>query len=200
MNAFLVSLAEHGLTPSTQAARMTFAAAPEAMQGAVAAGILGCGSVILGSAERAGHFICNGINVAQDDDLDLFEAASAMIRKLREANESIPGLGHPLHKPVDPRAVRLLELADERGASGKHVRFLNAMENAAKQIFNKPLPINLNGAVPAIALDIGFPISAFKGISILCRTAGLIGHLVEEMEHPKGFYMAHRGANSITNE
>src|SRR5688572_17710086 len=57
LDATLVAIAEHGLVPSVQASRMTYAAAPEALQGAVAAGLLGCGSVILGAAQDAGRLL-----------------------------------------------------------------------------------------------------------------------------------------------
>jgi citrate synthase len=197
VDAFLVGLSEHGLTPSAQAARMTLAAAPEALQGAVAAGILGCGSVILGSAEIAGQFIADGVARANAEGRADVDVATEMIGDLRARKQTVPGFGHPIHRPVDPRAVRLLQLADERGVAGRHVAFLNAMQEASDAVLGKHLVMNLNGAIPAVALDVGFPMSALKGISILSRTAGLIGHLVEEQARPLGFLMAHHGAKPV---
>ena len=101
-----MAIAEHGLVPSVQAARMTYAAGPEAMQGAVAAGILGCGSVILGSAEQAGRFLAkiyeSGGSAA---------AAKALAQEYRAAKTPFPGYGHPLHTDQDPRAGRLVTVA-----------------------------------------------------------------------------------------
>jgi len=192
LNALLVALAEHGLTPSAQAARMTLQAGPDAMQGAVAAGILGCGSVILGSAESAGQFQAEGVKRVLAGE-DRATVAREMVQGLRDAKKFLPGFGHPIHKPVDPRAVRILELADERGAAGEHVAFLKACAEVADEIYGRPMVMNLNGPLPAVLLDLDFPPAALKGISILCRTAGLIGHCVEELERPIGFRLAHLG-------
>ena len=196
LDAVLVSLSEHGLTPSAQAARMTYAAAPEALQGAVAAGILGCGSVILGSAEVAADFLATGVARISGGE-DMAAVAHDMVAANRAAKRPLPGFGHPIHTPVDPRAVRLLQLAQERGVAGPHVAFLGAVAQAADAVYPRHLPMNANGAIPAVALDIDFPMAAIKGISILARTAGLIGHLAEESERPTGFYMASQGAAAI---
>lgn len=192
LDAMLVALAEHGLTPSAQAARMTLQAGPDAMQGAVAAGILGCGSVILGSAESCGRFLSQGVaRVRAGETND--EVAHAMVQGLRDQKKFLPGFGHPLHRPVDPRAVKLLALADEKGAAGDHVAFLKAVAGVADDIYGRQMVMNVNGPLPAILLDLDFPEAALKGISILCRTAGLIGHCVEELERPIGFRLAHLG-------
>jgi len=192
LNAMLVALAEHGLTPSAQAARMTLQAGPDAMQGAVAAGILGCGSVILGSAETAGQFIGEGVRRVRAGE-DRAAVAREMVEGLRGDKQFLPGFGHPLHKPIDPRAKKMLELADARDAAGEHVAFLRAVAAIADEVYGRPMVMNLNAPLPAILLDLDFPPAALKGISILCRTAGLIGHCVEELERPIGFRLAHLG-------
>jgi citrate synthase len=120
-----------------------------------------------------------------------------MVAANRAEKRPLPGFGHPIHTPVDPRAVRLLQLAEERGVAGPHVAFLGAVVQAADAVYPRHLPMNVNGAIPAVALDIDFPMAAIKGISILARTAGLIGHLAEESERPTGFYMASQGAAAI---
>src|SRR5690606_31645254 len=119
-DAMLVALAEHGLVPSVIAARMTYAAAPEAFQGAVAAGLLGCGSVVLGSAQAAGNFLSDIVERAGESG-DLHGAAAAAIRDARSRGEPIPGFGHPQHSGGDPRANLLLRLAHEHGVKGSHV-------------------------------------------------------------------------------
>lgn len=194
-DAVLVAIAEHGLVPSVVAARMTFAAAPEAFQGAVAAGLLGCGSVVLGSAEVCGQFLADC--VAATGEGTPADAALRGVRALRAERKAIPGMGHPQHSEGDPRARRLLDLAAEEGLSGKHVAMLLAVCDVLPQALGRPLPINVNGAIPAVMLDAGFPLAALKGISLLARTAGLIGHLQEESERPIGFILSSAAAKAI---
>ncbi len=193
-DAVLAAIAEHGLVPSVVAARMTYAAAPEAFQGAVAAGLLGCGSVVLGSAEVAGKFLAE--IVADDDDVDA--AAERAVRRLRETKTPFPGFGHPLHADGDPRANKLLQMAREENAAGAHIRALEAVKKAIPEVIGRPLPVNVNGAIPAVMLDVGFPLGALKGISLLARTASLIGHLQEETERPIGFVLSGKAAEAIT--
>jgi citrate synthase len=188
-DAVLTAIAEHGLVPSVVAARMTYAAAPEAFQGAVAAGLLGCGSVVLGSAELAGRFLAALIASGEPPEV--------AIARLRAEKKAIPGFGHPLHAGGDPRANLLLQLAAEKGAAGDHVAMLRAVEAAIPGVLGRTLPININGAIPAVMLDIGFPLEALKGLSLLARTASLIGHLQEESQRPIGFILSGEAAAAI---
>jgi citrate synthase len=196
LDATLVAIAEHGLVPSVVASRMTLAAAPEALQGAVAAGILGCGSVVLGSAEAAGRFFAE---IAQHvgGGLGVEQAATEVIGEYRLGSRAIPGYGHPLHKGFDPRARRLFQVAAEAGSSGRHVEIAHAVEKLLPQLVGKPLAINVSGAIPAVLLDAGYPLLALKGVPLLARTAGLIGHLLEEQQRPIGFVMSHAAAQAI---
>jgi citrate synthase len=198
LNAVLCSLAEHGLVPSVVAARMTYAAAPEAMQGAVAAGLLGCGSVILGSAEAAGKFFAECVADQRETGDTPHAVAVRNIQRLRQTTKAIPGFGHPQHSGGDPRANLLLRLADERGVSSEHVAMMRALQAALPETIGRALPVNVNGPIPAIMLDLGFPLAALKGIGLLCRTAGLIGHLTEEAERPIGFILSGKAAEAIT--
>jgi citrate synthase len=195
-DAVLVAIAEHGLVPSVVAARMTYAAAPEAFQGAVAAGLLGCGTVVLGSAEVCGRFLAEC--VADADAASPADAALRGVRALRAERKPIPGFGHPQHSEGDPRALLLLELAREKGVAGKHVAMLHAIREALPEAIGRPLPINVNGAIPAVMLDAGFPLAALKGISLLARAGGLIGHLQEESERPIGFILSGAAAKAIS--
>lgn len=197
LNAVLCALAEHGLVPSVVAARMTLAAAPEAMQGAVAAGILGCGSVVLGSAEVAGRFYAQCVADQRDSGDAADVVAKRQITALRQTTKAIPGFGHPQHSEGDPRANLLLKLADERGVSGEHVAMMRALQAALPETIGRALPVNVNGPIPAIMLDLGWPVAALKGIGLLCRTAGLIGHLTEEVDRPIGFVMSGAAAEAI---
>lgn len=197
LDATLVAIAEHGLVPSVQASRMTLAAAPEALQGAVAAGILGCGSVVLGSSEAAGRFFAQ-ISVAVREGATVEAAARKVIGEYRAARRAIPGYGHPLHKGYDPRARRLFQIAAQLGTAGVHTEIAHAVEQLVPELVGRNLAINVSGAIPAVLLDTGFPLLALKGIPILARTAGLIAHLLEEQQRSIGFVISHAGAGAIS--
>jgi citrate synthase len=195
LDATLVAIAEHGLVPSAQVSRMTLAAAPEALQGAVAAGILGCGSVVLGSSEAAGGLFAEVAARAASGPVE--NAASEVVREYRTAGRAIPGYGHPLHRSEDPRARRLIEVATEAGVAGKHVAIAKTLEKLLPQLIGRPLTLNVSGAIPAVLLDCGYPLPALKGVPLLARTAGLIAHLLEERERGIGFVMSHAAAQAI---
>jgi citrate synthase len=196
LDATLVAIAEHGLVPSVVAARVTLAAAPDAMQGAVAAGILGCGSVILGAAESAARFLADILARAAQGGLE--PAARAALAEARAAKRAVPGYGHPLHKRQDPRVGRLLAIAAEAGLAGRHVEAARLVEGLLPEITGKPLVMNVSSAIAAVMLDAGYPLTAIKGVPMLARTASLIAHLVEEQERPIGFVLADSGASAVT--
>jgi citrate synthase len=196
LDATLVAIAEHGLVPSVQASRMTLAAAPEALQGAVAAGILGCGSVVLGSSEAAGRLFAE-IAAAAAGDADVAAAATRIVGAYRAAGRAIPGYGHPLHKRADPRAQRLFQVASEAGSIGTHAAIAHTVERLLPQLIGRPLALNVSGAIPAVLLDVGYPLLALKGVPILARTARLIAHLLEEQQRPIGFVLSHAAAMAI---
>ncbi len=195
LDATLVAIAEHGLVPSVQVSRMTLAAAPEAFQGAVAAGLLGCGSVILGSSEAAGRFAAEVLAEPANGRAD---AIQNIVRRYRAAKLPIPGFGHPLHKEGDPRAHKLFALSRKLGLFGEHSAIMHQTERELPALIGKPLVMNISAAIPAVLLDAGYPLLALKGVPLLARTAGLIGHLLEEQEHPIGFRMSHAAASAIS--
>jgi citrate synthase len=178
LDLVLVAIAEHGMMPTNVAARMTLAADPESLQGAVAAGILGVGPVIVGAAAECASLLESG-----EEPLDA-------ARRIHAAGEKVPGFGHPVHRPVDPRAERILELADERGISGPAVARARALRDAVAEVWGKPLPMNVSMPIAAVMLDLDFPSAAVEALPILARTAGLLAHLAEERENPLGFLLA----------
>jgi citrate synthase len=188
LDLLLVAIAEHGMMPTNVAARMTLAADPGSLQGAVAAGILGCGPVLLGTAEECARLLA--------DDGDPLER----VRAIKAAGGKVPGFGHPVHKPLDPRAERILELADARGVSGVHVRRAHAVRDAVHEVWGRPLTMNVSMPIAAVMLDLGFPPAAVKAVPILARTAGLLAHLAEEQQQPVGFLMAARAEDAIEYE
>jgi citrate synthase len=187
-DAILVSLADHGLTPMALAARLTYTGAPEAIQGAIASGLLGSGSVFLGPVEDTGRFLDDilvRLPSEHSADEEALEAAAAdAVRAALRAGRRIPGLGHPIHKETDPRVPRLYQLAQDNGLVGPHMRLLELVAVAQRSQSDKPLPINGAGAAGAALADLGFPPSLARGFALLARTAGLIGHLAEESDSP----------------
>jgi citrate synthase len=192
----LVAIAEHGMMPSNVAARMTFAADPRSLQGAVAAGILGAGPVILGASEECARLLEEAqARVASGASP---EAASRdLAAAIHASGGKVPGFGHPLHRPVDPRAERILELADARSVSGPYVLLARAFRESVAETWGKPLPMNVAMPIAAVLLDVGFPSAAVKAVPILARTAGLLAHLVEEQRSPVGFLLAARAEEAI---
>lgn len=189
-DAALLAIAEHGFVPSIQAARMTLAGAPEAMQGAVAAGLLGAGSVVLGASETAGRLLAEVTASASAARGDVDAAAREALAALRAAKQPLPGFGHPTHRAGDPRAVRLVALAKEWGVAGAHVAALEALDRHVEGVYGRALPMNVSAAIPALMLDCGYPAAALKGIPLLARCAALIAHLAEETERKLGFRLA----------
>ncbi|MBU9360742.1 citryl-CoA lyase [Burkholderia multivorans] len=196
LNATLVAIAEHGLVPSVQASRMTLAAAPDALQGAVAAGILGCGSVILGASETAGRLF-KEVQARAEDSEDYVSAAKQVVSEYRAEKRAIPGYGHPLHKERDARVDALFDVAKNAEIDMTYVRIAEAIEQAIPGIVGKKLMLNVSAAIPAVLLGIGFPLQALKGVPILARTAGLIGHLTEELEKPIGFALSYQATREV---
>jgi len=199
LNATLVAIAEHGLVPSVQAARMTFAAAPDAMQGAVAAGILGCGSVVLGSSETAGRLYAE-IDARVQGGAALDAAALEVVHAWRAAGQSVPGYGHPVHKERDGRVEALFAVARAAGTDLRFIAIAETVEALLPQVLNKALKLNVSGAIPAVLLGAGFPVQALKGVPILARTAGLIAHLFEEMQQPIGFALSYQATREMVYE
>jgi citrate synthase len=184
LDLVLVAIAEHGLMPSNVAARMTLAAAPESLPGAVAAGILGAGSVLLGTAGE-----CARLLVSEEDPVEA-------VRRL----ERVPGFGHPVHKPVDPRAERILQLADERGVAGRHVDRARELHEAVAEVKGKPLTMNVAMPIAAVLLDLGYSTAAVESVPILARTASLLAHLAEERKRPLGFLLARAAEEAAESE
>jgi citrate synthase len=199
LDLLLIAIAEHGMMPTNVAARMTLSADPGSLQGAVAAGILGCGPVILGTSEACARLLeeAQGKVAAGRDPA---EVAAETAQAVRESGGRLPGFGHPVHRPLDPRAERILELADVRGVSGPHVRLARGFRDAAAQAWGRPLTMNVAMPIAAVMLDLGFPGSAVKAIPILARTGGLLAHLAEERQQPLGFLMAGHAEEAIAYE
>jgi citrate synthase len=199
LDLVLVAIAEHGMMPTNVAARMTLVADPESLHGAVAAGILGCGPVVLGTSEQCARLLEEAQQRVAAGDEPAAVAAD-VARSVHVSGERMPGFGHPVHRPLDPRAERVLELADARGVSGPHVLLARCLRDSVAEAWGKPLTMNVSMPIAAVMLDLEFPADAVKGVPILARTAGLLAHLAEERQQPLGFVLARGAEKAIEYE
>ncbi len=193
LEAVLVALADHGFTPTAIAARLTYLSAPDSLQGAVAAGLLGGGSRFLGVTEDCGNFLADvlqqqraAVPESVDDTTGWDELARRAVRQAREAGRFVPGLGHPVHKIEDPRTPRLIAIADQAGTRGPHLRLFEAIGRVHEEVLGRRLPLNGAGVCGAALADIGIPLGMLRGVALLARTAGLLGQLAEEQRRPVG--------------
>ena len=187
--AVLVALADHGFTPTAIAARLTYLSAPESLQGALAAGLLGGGSRFLGVTEDCGRFlheVLAGLDTPPTDDDGWDAVALDAVRAARADKRLIPGLGHPVHKAQDPRTPVLIGIAEEEGLRGPHLRLFEAIGRVHPQVLNRSLPLNGAGVCGAALADLGLPVELLRGFALLARAAGLLGHLAEERRRPIG--------------
>jgi citrate synthase len=187
--AVLVALADHGFTPTAIAARLTYLSAPESLQGALAAGLLGGGSRFLGVTEDCGRFLAHVLAEAGEtpaDDAGFDALALDAVTKTRAAQMLVPGLGHPVHKEQDPRTPVLIRIAEEEGLRGPHLRLFEAIGRVHPQVLNRKLPLNGAGVCGAALADLGLPVELLRGFALLARAAGLLGHLAEERRNPLG--------------
>jgi citrate synthase len=196
-NAMLVTLVEHGIVPSTMAARLTYAGAPEALQAAVAAGLLGLGSVFVGSTEGVARMLKAALT-EPTAAVSLPDLAQAIVREHREARRIIPGLGHPIHQPVDPRTERLFVIARETGLSGPYVALMQEVARQAAAATGKSLPINATGAIGALCCELGLPWEVARGLGVMARAVGLVGHILEESRRPMAMELWHRTEEEAT--
>ena len=185
LDVLLVAIAEHGMMPSNVAARMTLAADPGSLHGAVAAGLLGAGPVLLGTSEACAVLLAAAVRSGEEP--------AQLVARLR--GERIPGFGHPVHRVADPRAARIFALGDERGVSGAHVDYARRLGDELA-----PLPLNVAMAIAAVLLDLGFDPAVAKAVPILARTAGLLAHLADERGQPLGFRLARAAEDAVAGE
>jgi citrate synthase len=182
-NALAVTLVEHGMTPSAIAARLTYFGAPESLQGAVAAGLLGIGDRFGGSVEEAARTLQEALEGAGKSP-DMASLARQIVSTHKERKRPIAGLGHPIHKPIDPRTPKLFAIAGDNGFSGRFVELMQAISTEASRSYGRELPVNATGAIGAIASELDIPWRVTRGLAVMARAIGLVAHIQEELEEP----------------
>ena len=197
-NALAITLVEHGLTPSVLASRLTFLGAPESLQGAVAAGLLGLGTTFAGTMEGAARFLQESLSESPLD-ADLDSTARSIVMDHRRNGKHLPGLGHNLHKQGDPRTPALFNLARIHGFSGRYVELMQKVESAAAEEYGRTLPINATGAIGAIGSELGLHWTSMRGIAVIARSIGLVAHILEESKKPMARSIWDRTENEATS-
>jgi citrate synthase len=182
-NAMLVTLVEHGLTPSSMVARLTYLGAPEALQAAVAAGLCGLGSVFVGSVEDSAKMLYEALPKPAPKT-DFSAVAQATVQHFATQKAIVPGIGHPFHKPIDPRTPRLIQLAEETGFAGPYVRLIQEIAAEAGRARDRVLPANATGILGALCCEMGFDWKICRGLGVMARAVGLVGHILEETRNP----------------
>lgn len=195
-NALLVTLVEHGMTPTAMAARLVYLGAPEAIQGAVAAGLNGMGTVFGGGSETAARMLFEALN-DKPADADLKVIAEAVVEAHAARKTPVSGIGHPVHKPIDPRTPVLFAIAEANGLRGRYVALLEEISAAAERRTKRVLPINATGAIGALMLELGFEWRICRGIAVISRAVGLVGHIAEEMRNPIAMELWERTEHEI---
>lgn len=187
LNAVLIGIMEHGLTPSAIATREIYMSAPENLQGAVAAGLLGVGSQFVGTIENSAKLLARMVPLG--DEAARREAARTIIADHRARSERLPGFGHHLHKPDDPRAKRLIEIGREAGYDGGYLDCLELLGEEIDAAFGKHVTINATGAIGALLGEMNIPVELMRGFAVISRAAGLVAHIAEEQQSPSGRFI-----------
>jgi citrate synthase len=185
LDAVLVTLMEHGITPSVIATRLIYHSSPDALQAAVAAGLLGVGTTFIGTMEGCAALLQDMLAAPEGPD----ERARAIALRHREAGKAVPGFGHPHHKPDDPRTPRMLAVAEREGADGRHIAALRSLSAQVDAVYGRHLTINATGASAALLGEIGIPQKVMRGVAVVSRSAGLVGHIYEESTNPSAAFI-----------
>ena len=187
INAILIGIMEHGLTPSAIATREIYMSAPENLQGAVAAGLMGVGSQFIGTMENNAVLLAQLVEVTDEDARR--EKAREIIAEHRARKTLLPGFGHHLHRPDDPRAQRMIEMGREAGFKSGYLDSLEILSEEIDAAFGKHVPINATGAVSALMGEMEIPVKLMRGFAVISRAAGLVAHIAEEQQRPTGRFI-----------
>lgn len=180
LDASLLILMDHGLTPSALVARLVADSNPDDIQVPLAAGALMIGNRFAGTMAGAGRILSEGIAYAGDK----FEWARGVVQKFQETKRRVPGFGHPAYKEKDPRASRLFDVAIAAGVKGDYIALLRLLSETIDAEAGRPITLNATGALAAVLHEIEFPVDAMRSVAVVGRCAGLVGHVLEERTIP----------------
>lgn len=212
LDAVLVTIMEHGLVPSAIVTRLTHYGAPESVQGAIVAGLLGVGDRFAGTASECAQLL---EKIVAAPAADRANVAVELVKDYRTRKRPIPGFGHPIHRDVDPRSKRLIDIVKEANAAaaragtsaaaagatqsgtagaaastpasaGSYISALEHLEQAVTTVIGKRIVTNVSAAIAVALCEAGVPSKVSRGIVLTARCAGLVGHLHEESETPSG--------------
>lgn len=185
LDACLVTLMEHGLTPSAVITRLMALSVPEEPQVAISSGLLAIGSVYAGTTEQCAALLIE-MEQRVKDGADVETVSQEIVTRYRQQKRALPGFGHGTHKPDDPRAQKLFAIAADHGCADGYVQLLQRLGLAVDQQYGRHITINATGAIAALLLEVDIPVAAIRGYSVVSRAAGLVGHYLEELENPSG--------------
>jgi citrate synthase len=183
LDAVLVTIMEHGLVPSAIVTRLTHYGAPESVQGAIVAGLLGVGDRFAGTASECAQLL---EKIVAAPDAGRANVAVELVKDYRARKRPIPGFGHPIHRDVDPRSKRLVDIVKGAGATGAFVAALETLEQAVVTVIGRRIVTNVSAAIAVALCEAGVPSKVSRGVVLTARCAGLVGHLHEESESPAG--------------
>jgi citrate synthase len=178
LDACLVILIDHGITPSALVARLVADSVPTDVQVPIAAGLLMVGNKFMGTIAGAGALLSEGVKSGRPAE----QWAAETVADFAKRGRRLPGFGHPAYFPDDPRTVRLFEVAKEAGLAGDYIRRIKLLEAEIEKQGKRRVPLNATGAIGALLCEIGFPVAAMRGVAVISRSAGLLAHAMEEIE------------------
>jgi citrate synthase len=185
IDAILIGVADHGAgAPSCAAARLAASGNRQSPAAAIAAGVLTIGDEHGGAGSGCMELIAGGLARAQRDSRPIADVARALVDEAKAAHARVPGFGHRVHAEIDPRVAVLFGIAAEEGLAGDGIRFARALEDAIRERI-KPIPLNIDGALAAVLVDLGFPPLVGKLLFIIGRVAGLSAEVLEEYTREK---------------
>jgi citrate synthase len=185
LDAILIGVADHGAgAPSCAAARLAASGNRQSPAAAIAAGVLTIGDEHGGAGSGCMELIEAGLREAKRDGAAFDAVAARLVDEAKAAQTRLPGFGHRVHSTIDPRVDVLFTLAQDNGLAGDGIRFARALEIAVRERI-KPIPLNIDGALAAILVDLGLPSMVGKLIFIVGRVAGVSAEVLEEYTREK---------------
>lgn len=186
LDAMMVSVLDHGIVPSSIVTRY-LASAGTPIQAAVAGGVMAFGDTYGGACEQLGEQLARHVPEVRAGHTTQQQAAQTIVQHFFALGQKVPGYGHALHPEGDPRVPRLYKIADTNGVTGEFSRVAQAIEDELQRAKGRRLPMNQDGALGALGLDMGLDWRLLRALAFMPRSAGLAVHALEEMTREAGW-------------